>query len=150
MLSIFCVFVGGAGITWSLCEYGSDLGTPRFRDERRLWTFILKLFIFFMIAVGLPEYLLQAPLGRSETLAWVLCFASACGFFGYYIYRRFISPRPAHEDDETTLNKVLNASRPFKKRRLKWQEWLVLDFAVLKEHLKNNRTKKSDSNKPKN
>ena len=149
MLSIFCVFVCFAGIAWNFCERGSDLGTPRWRDDRRFFSFILRFAVFFIAAVGLPEYLLRAPLGRSETLAWAISFGMACGFFGYYIYRRFISPRPADEDDETTSNTVLKTSRPFKKKRLSWQAWLLLDFAVLKEHFKNNRAKKSDENKSK-
>ena len=67
--SIFCVFGGFAGLAWIFCERSSDLGTPRWRDDQRFFSFILKMFVFLIIAVGLPEYLLQAPLGRSETLA---------------------------------------------------------------------------------
>ena len=147
IFSILSAFIGSTGLAWILCEYGSDLGTPRWRDERRFMGFIFKASISFFMLLGLPDFLSQSPFSKTDTFLWAMIFGLLCGFFGYFIYRRFISPRPAVEDHETTSNTVLKASRPFKKKRLSWQAWLLLDFAVLKEHFKNNRAKKSDENK---
>ena len=149
VFSILSALIGGALLAWILCERGSDMATPRWADGWRLLSFIFKAFISLFMLLGLPDYLSGAPFSRTSTFAVAMLFGLSCGFFSYFIYRRFISPRPAERGDETTSNTVLKANRPFKRRRLSWQEWLVLDFAVLKEHFKNNRAKKSDSNKPK-
>ena len=150
ILSIFCVFIGGAGITWTFCKRGSDMGTPRWADDRYFLPSLLKLFLFFIIGFGLPEYLFKLPVGRSDTLVWVLYFGFICGFFSFYIYRRFILMRPADEDSKTNLKTALNTDDQLKKKSLRWQDWLALDYGVLREHLKNNRAKKLDKNKSEN
>jgi hypothetical protein len=121
--SIFGYFLGAFGCVWLACERASDWETSRWSNGRRAFLLVLGAMALLVLGqiigdslVDVANKLPQNYYGWSSVLGCVL------GAFFYWVYRRYISPRPRKNNSKPFFDAPSKRSR---KTKLSIVAWLV-------------------------
>ncbi len=142
----FCYFLTTASAGWIICERSSDWETERWGNSIRAMLLIFSAIGLICFWIFLGNYLLNVDrMPRKDAYIIALASGIICGPIGYWIYRKFISPRKSSNkfyDNKGTSN----LSEPFTDGKLKLRDWLVGDLrTILKD--RNTRREKRKSKK---
>ena len=86
-------FLSVAGFVGLLCERASDWKTPRWGSGARAFGLVLGAIAWFAIGESGSGRLIGVTGGIPEQYAWFAISGIVGGILGYWIFRRYISPR---------------------------------------------------------
>lgn len=96
--SLFFAFLSMAGLSWALCERASDWGTPRWHLSHRLLILVAGIACLFG-GLWLAEILFKGQIAQSEAHNVAMISGLLSGAIGYWLFRKFVAPHPAHGSD---------------------------------------------------
>lgn len=137
-----CYFLAMVSVGWIICERSSDWETERWGNSVRAMLLIFSAIalVCFWIFVGnsilgvnkMPDY---------DAYVAAIALGVVCGPFGYWVFRKYISPRlPASKPNHDDLDQVVEQRA--QRRKLSLLDWLVIDLSTIRRIRKARRDRK--------